>query len=304
MLAAISSRDARPTSGRRRRRTSPTGRSPPASARRCRRAPSGGGRTPTCRTRSVSDDRSVVAQSGCSSSAPVWWGSVYGSVTRSRAISASASPGSKVSCITQHPPAASVEPMAVLSPAVQNIGSDDHMRVCSWRPKICACTQNCSVGGAVGVQHPLRLAGGARAEDHHGVVVGRDGGARRRSTALGCSTRSARNDVPRRRCRRRRRGAERPVRRARRGRRRSERVEQALLGEDDADLGPLEHEGELGLGANVDSGTATPPASATPKSAATASGRLPMRMPAGVPSPSPCSSRPSATRRASRRRSA
>ena len=67
-------------------------------------------------------------------------------MTRSRAISASAAPASKPSCITQQPPAASVAPIAVFIPAVQNIGSAVHIRVCSWRPNSSDCTQNCSVG--------------------------------------------------------------------------------------------------------------------------------------------------------------
>ncbi len=77
----------------------------------------------------LSDDRSVPSQSGCSAMAAVWCGRLYGSVTRSRCMSARASPGSKVSWATQHPPAASVDPTAVLKPAVQNSGSAVHIRV-------------------------------------------------------------------------------------------------------------------------------------------------------------------------------
>ena len=48
---------------------------------------------------------------------------------------------------------------------------------------------------------------------------------------------------------------------------------------------------------NVDRGTATPPASATPKMAATASGRLPITIPTRVPSPTPRATRPPAMAR-------
>ena len=74
------------TSGRRRTRTSPTGRSPPACARSVSPCTLGWRAKADLPYTQVSDDRSVVAQSGCSSSAPVWWGSVYGSVTRSRSM--------------------------------------------------------------------------------------------------------------------------------------------------------------------------------------------------------------------------
>ena len=93
-------------------------------------------------------------------------------MTRSRAMRASASPGSKVSCITQQPPAASVEPMAVLRPAVQNSGSAVHMRVASWRPKICACTQNCSVGARWLWSIPLGVLVVPELKITSGVVVG------------------------------------------------------------------------------------------------------------------------------------
>jgi hypothetical protein len=51
---------------------------------------------------------------------------------------------------------------------------------------------------------------------------------------------------------------------------------------------------------NVDSGTATPPASATPKIAATISGRLPITIATRVEWPTPRAIRPAATARASR----
>ena len=43
--------------------------------------------------------------------------------------------GRRVRLTLHEAPAASVEPMAVLRPAVQNMGSEVHIRVASWRPK-------------------------------------------------------------------------------------------------------------------------------------------------------------------------
>ncbi len=93
-------------------------------------------------------------------------------MTRSRLISASASAGSKASCATQHPPAASVAPTAVLKPAVQNSGSAVHIRVCSWRPKIRACTHICWAGARWAWSIPLGALVVPGAEDDEGGVVG------------------------------------------------------------------------------------------------------------------------------------
>ena len=127
--------------------------------------------------------------------------------------------------------------MAVLRPAVQNTGSAVNIRVASWRPNRSALHPELQRGRAVAVEHPLGRAGGAGAEDHQGVVVGRD---HRRVQARV----PAQEPLPRGRAHhgdvtQRGQGADVVL---------EVPLEEARLGEDDADVGRVDHEGQLGDG--------------------------------------------------------
>ena len=173
VLDFIASRPACRTGGPRSTRRSPTGRSRPAAASSCRRRPWDDGRRLTCRRRTSATTGLSSPTPAVRPAPPIWCGKQYGSVTRSRAMSASASCGSNVSCITQHPPLASVAPIPVLRPAVQKIGNAIHSRVASVRRNNCDWIQNCKRRRAVPVHDALRLRRRAAAVDDQRVVVGR-----------------------------------------------------------------------------------------------------------------------------------
>ena len=154
-------------------------------------------------------------------------------------MSASAAPGSNVSCITQHPPAASVEPMAVFSPAVQNTGSADHMRVASWRPKIWAWIQNCSVGA----RWPWSIPFGRLVVPELKITSASSSGVTTTSTRSAAPRNASHEGVPTTAmCRSRGRSCCSSAASCA-----NRRAEESILGEEHDDLGPIEHEGELGL---------------------------------------------------------
>jgi hypothetical protein len=81
-----------------------------------------------------SDDRSVRAQSGCSTMAFITAGTSRLVVGRQTATSCSQAPGSKRACRRTVPPAASVGSTWMHSPPTWNSGSTASVRVCASKP--------------------------------------------------------------------------------------------------------------------------------------------------------------------------
>ena len=158
----------------RRTRTSRTGRS----RRACCQVgvagdATGAGRRPTCRTRTVATTGRWSAQSGCSSRAAVWWGSVYGSVTRSRAMRAQRLAG--LERLLHHPAAARGERGAHRGVEAGRPEQRERRSTCGW-PRGGRRSGPAPRTGGSGARWPWSMpfgrAGGARAEDDSAVVVG------------------------------------------------------------------------------------------------------------------------------------